>query len=116
MSIAQIKPTSGTLNGSPLPDRHNYEVQVINGIAHRIHKVVVHRFSIGDVDDVEIYAAQPIWEWQQTDQGKWVMAHAIEEPIWDRQTDLMSYNYRFQITAKLIGRDYTYWALKWGNR
>ena len=27
---------------------------------------------MGDVDDVEVYAAQPIYEWLQTDAGKWV--------------------------------------------
>ena len=31
---------------------------------------------MGDVDDVDIYAAQPIYEWQQTEQGQWVMKHA----------------------------------------
>lgn len=31
---------------------------------------------MGDVDDVDIYVAQPIYEWQQTSRGKWVMAHA----------------------------------------
>jgi len=31
---------------------------------------------MGDVDDVDIYVAEPIWRWQQTDQGRWVMEHA----------------------------------------
>ena len=39
-------------------------------------KVIFHEFSMGDVDDVDIYVAEPIYRWQQTDQGKWVMAHA----------------------------------------
>ncbi len=39
-------------------------------------KVNFHSFTMGDVDDVDIYVAQPIHEWQQTTQGKWAMEHA----------------------------------------
>lgn len=39
-------------------------------------KITFHKFSMGDVDDVDIYAAEPIWQWQQTEQGRWVMDHA----------------------------------------
>ena len=31
---------------------------------------------MGDVEDVDIYVAEPIWQWQQTEQGKWVMENA----------------------------------------
>lgn len=31
---------------------------------------------MGDVEDPDIYAAQPIYEWQQTEQGTWAMEHA----------------------------------------
>lgn len=116
MASNQKLTNSGTVTGHAPVSSNNFEVQIINGLAHRIHRVIVHRFTLGDVDDIEIYAAQPIWEWQQTDQGKWVMAHAIEEPEWHRQTDYVSFNYHFIITAKLIGRDYTFWAMKWGNK
>jgi hypothetical protein len=66
-----------------------------------IHKVVVHRFRIGDVDDPEIYAAQPIWEWQQSDAGKFVMEHAIEAPVWLKDIDHQTYGYRYAIVAEL---------------
>lgn len=39
-------------------------------------RILFHSFQMGDVDDVEVYAAFPIREWQQTEQGQWVMAHA----------------------------------------
>ena len=39
-------------------------------------KVNFHTFIMGDVDDVDIYAAQPIYEWQQTAHGRWVMENA----------------------------------------
>ena len=43
-----------------------------------MRKVLFHQFSIGDCEDPELYAAQPLWEWQQTEHGQWVMAHAID--------------------------------------
>ena len=32
--------------------------------------MIFHQFNLGDVEDPDIYAAQPIWEWQQTEKGK----------------------------------------------
>ena len=32
--------------------------------------LVVHEFTLGDVDDPEIYAAVPLYEWQLSDAGK----------------------------------------------
>ena len=39
-------------------------------------QIVFHSFGLGDVDDVDIYAAEPILKWQSTDQGRWVMQNA----------------------------------------
>lgn len=32
--------------------------------------ITFHRFNLSDVEDPEIYAAQPIWEWEQTEIGR----------------------------------------------
>jgi len=66
-----------------------------------IHKVVVHRFRIGDVEDPEIYAAEPIYNWQQSDAGKFVMEHAIDEPVWLKDIDSESWSYQYVIVAEL---------------
>lgn len=78
-------------------------------------KVVVHQFFLGDVDDPEIYAAQPIWEWQQTESGKWVMENAVEEPVWMRHLSYETFGYQYKIVAKLTEQDATYFALKYDN-
>ena len=78
-----------------------YDNMVINGKAHRIYKTVVHRFRMGDVDDPDLYAAEPLWKWQQSEMGQWVMTRAIDTPEWHRQ-------------HKDI--DYTFWTLKWSNQ
>ena len=77
-------------------------------------KVRVHEFRMTDVDDIEIYVAQPIWEWQQTDAGKWVMEHSEPEPVWTTGWDQFNYGIRVVITANLKDEDATYFNLKWG--
>jgi hypothetical protein len=39
-------------------------------------KITFHRFNMGDVEDVDVYVAGPIHDWQQTEQGRWVMENA----------------------------------------
>jgi hypothetical protein len=70
-------------------------------IVNEIHKVVVHRFQMGDVEDPDLYAAQPLWEWQESEAGKFVMEHAIETPIWHRQADPYNYGHQYVIVAEL---------------
>ena len=76
-------------------------------------KLLVHTFTLGDVDDPELYAAQPIWEWQQTEAGKWIMENAIEEPCWGRHIDHTTYSYRYKIVATLTESDATWFRLKY---
>jgi len=75
-------------------------------------KVVVHRFTLGDVDDPEIYAAQPIWEWQQTESGKWIMENAIDT-YWDRYWDISQMYQQYRIVAELTERDSIWYKLKY---
>ena len=46
----------------------------------KTHKFTVHTFNMGDVEDPEIYAAGPLFEWQNTENGKWVMENAVDKP------------------------------------
>ena len=78
-----------------------------------IKTVVVHRFQLSDVDDPDLYAAQPIWEWEQSEMGKFVMRHAVDQPVWRRNMNISLYGYEYAIVAKLTARDYTFWQLKW---
>lgn len=76
-------------------------------------KVIVHKFSMGDVDDPEIYAAQPIWEWQQTEAGKWVMENAVEEPYWSRHLNTDSWTQQYKIVATFTEANATWFRLKY---
>jgi hypothetical protein len=92
-----------------------YDTMVFGDKAYKIHIVVVHRFRMGDVEDPDLYAAQPLWEWQESEMGKWVMERAVDTPEWHRQMDQLQYHTQYAVVAKLKDIDYTFWTLKWGN-
>lgn len=91
------------------------EFMVFGDKAHRIHKVVVHRFTMGDVEDPDLYAAEPLYQWQNSEMGQWIMERSVDAPEWHRQPDMMQYGYQYAIVAKLKDVDYTWWTLKWGD-
>jgi len=93
----------------------SYQVRVIDGIAEHIHNVVVHQFEIAALDDPVIEAGPKLYEWENSEQGQWIKSHAIEQPVWHKQEDHMHYLVKFAITAKLRGKDYTFWTLKWNK-
>ena len=45
--------------------------------------IKLHQFRMGDVEDIDIYIAQPIYEWQQTEKGQWCMLNASDIKIPD---------------------------------
>ena len=68
---------------------------------------------MGDVDDVDIYVAQPIYEWQQTEQGKWVMEHA-RNLTYHTVPDPRTFGYRITISGEIdTGPQLTEYLLKW---
>ena len=74
-------------------------------------KYVLTSFKLGDVEDPEIYSAEPIWRWQQTPDGKWCMDHA-EDVRYNIAPDDFSYGYKVTITGILEDKYATYYALK----
>lgn len=89
------------------------ECKVINNKVVKFANVVVYSFAMGDVEDPDLYAAQPIHEWQQSQAGKWVMEHAVEMPFWHRHVDPSTYGYKYYVIARLCEQDQLYWTLKW---
>jgi len=76
--------------------------------------VVVHKFTMGDVEDPDLYAAQPLSEWEHSEQGQWVMKNACDTPTWYREADTVSFGYKYVIRAKFMGPALTEWLLKHG--
>lgn len=80
-----------------------------------IHKVVVYRFKVSESEDPDLYASQPLWEWQNSDQGKFVMSNAVETPIWQKQLDHASFCYNFAVIAELTKSKLSEYYLRWGR-
>jgi hypothetical protein len=89
------------------------EWKLVNNKAVKFLDVKVHEFNMGDVEDPDLYAAQPLWEWQETEAGQWVMEHAIEKPFWHRLVNPHTFGYTYYVIARLSEQDQTYWTLKW---
>jgi hypothetical protein len=67
---------------------------------------------MGDVEDPDLYAGEPLWEWQETKQGKWIMKHSNPTPMWIRNVDETTYGWRYEIRAYLSPKNYTYYKLR----
>ena len=89
------------------------EVKLVDGVAVKYSDVIVHEFLLSDVDDPEIFAAGPIWDWQQSPAGVWVMEHAVEKPYWHKRVDVNTYGYRCYIVARLSEADQVFFRLKY---
>ena len=80
-----------------------------------IHKLVVHRFHLSDVDDPDLYAAEPIYKWEKSEPGQFVMKHAIDKPEWHRQLNQSFYGYDYIIIAELEMKKLSEFYLRWGQ-
>ena len=109
----QFEPVQGYLGPAPKEDTYRY--MIINDRVEEVRKIVVHEFTMGDVEDPDLYAAEPLWKWQESEEGKWIMTHAVETPCWYRIPDQLQYGYQFQIRAKLSGPALTEWLLRYGD-
>jgi len=77
-----------------------------------IVECIVHTITMGDVEDPDLYIAHPIYEWQKSEAGQWVMDNAVDTPIWHRTSDQFNYGHIYTITAKLKAIDHTFFKLK----
>jgi hypothetical protein len=70
-------------------------------------------FFIGDVEDPEIYAAEPLWQWQQSEAGKFVMEHALETPSFQIMPNMETMGYKVRVYGNLSERDEVFYRLKY---
>lgn len=89
--------------------------KIINGQPVRFRDVCVHEIRMGDVEDPDLFVADPIWQWQQTDAGRFIMEHAVDQPYWTRGIDHNGYGHLYRIVARLSEQNETFWSLKWGG-
>jgi hypothetical protein len=75
--------------------------------------VIVHKFRMADVEDPQLYAAEPLYKWEHSEPGQWIMKNSIETPTWNLVPNLDIYGHEVIIKAVLKPEDYTYWKLKY---
>ncbi len=76
------------------------------------HKIVVHRFSIYDTQDPDIAAGQPLWEWENSEVGRWCMQNSVTTPEWRKHTSHEKMAVEYAIIAQLTDQDLVYYKLK----
>ena len=69
---------------------------------------------MGDVDDVEIYAAQPIYEYLQTEQGKWVQERC-KDLTWHTRENPDTYGWTVVIRGSITDQHATEYYLRYGK-
>jgi hypothetical protein len=74
--------------------------------------MIFHEFTLGDVEDPEVYAASPLYEWQQTEMGKWVMEHCAD-PTYKVMVDQNTFGYKVTIYGNLSAENAIYFTLKY---
>jgi hypothetical protein len=89
------------------------EFRVINERPVAFSDLVVHSFSVAELEDSVIHAAGYLLDWEYSEAGAWVMAHAVETPWWCRHVDVSSYSHQFSIIARLSESDQTFFKLKY---
>ena len=67
--------------------------------------VIVHQFRLSDVEE-------PMYEWEKSEEGQFVMKNSLEVPVWHRYTDPASMTYEYKITAFFDDKTHTFWSLK----
>lgn len=80
-----------------------------------IHKVVIHRFLVSDVDDPDLYASQPMWDWQNSEAGQFVMKHSMSQPEWHRNISHATITYEYAIVAELEKKKLSEFYLRFGR-
>ena len=85
--------------------------KIVDGKPVRFRDVCVHEIRMGDVEDPDLWVADPIYDWQQTESGKFIMEHAVEKPYWTRSMDYNSYGHLYRIMARLSEQNETFWRL-----
>ena len=104
----------GYMGAAPVKATYKYMRQ--GDRVEEVKDIVVHEFLMGDVEDPDLYAAEPLIKWEKSEQGQWVMNNAVETPSWHRLADVAMMGYKYQIRAKLTGPALTEWLLRYGDK
>lgn len=93
----------------------NNEWREIQGTVVRITSTIVYRFSEYEGPNYLENIMHTLYNWTQTEEGKWIIDNAIYTPIWHQLISPDVFGYDCYISASLKESDITFWRLKWSN-
>ena len=76
--------------------------------------VKLHQFRIGDSEDPELYAAQPLAEFMDTEQGQWIRENA-HDPQFTIHLDPVTLGHAVVVSGYLTEEAYSFYLLKYVN-
>jgi hypothetical protein len=97
-------------------DKVRYTVEE-DDVVKEIHKVVVHKFDIWTFkdEDPDVYSAEPIFDWERSEAGQFVMKYAMNKPEWVKHADPVWMGYRYIVIAELEAKTLSEFYLRFGN-
>jgi hypothetical protein len=84
---------------------------VIDNYVHEIHSVEVYKFNF----HYESQISSLITDWTLSEVGIWVRTHAVSKIRYNSTLDPISLFAVCSVRARLLGKDATYFNLKWKN-
>lgn len=79
-----------------------------------MQKIIFHSFSLGDVDDPELYAAFPLGEFMDTEKGQWIKSHCAD-PCYIIRPDPETYGVRCIVYGSVEDKSATEYYLRWAK-
>jgi len=75
-------------------------------------RIVFEILRLGDVEDPEIYAAEPLMEFMRSEKGAWVKDHCAN-PLYAIESDLNTMGYSIAVYGFVDDEAATYYKLRW---
>jgi len=71
---------------------------------------LLHTFTMGDVEDPDIYASAALFEWRHTKKGEWAMEHGTDI-MYHISPDDHSYGHKVKVTGLFTDKQMTWLRL-----
>ena len=78
-------------------------------------RLIVHRFTVFESEDPDIWAASPLYDWEHSEMGQWVIDHSQGMPIWYRDGLDQQGHYQYRIEAEFDTEWATIFQLKYAH-
>lgn len=77
-------------------------------------RIVFHTVLLGDVDDPEIYAAGPLYDFMQTPKGQWLKENCLD-PVYRVEPDPNTFGFKVLVYGELEEKKAVEYLLRWNK-